>query len=160
MSRSHMSPVSTVTPGGWTEGQSRYSGLLSVSSSPVICSALLWRLVQLLTVPSMPSPGGHLQCKEPGLSQGEVTSEAKRTAREFLSQVLNTTVTVCCCQSQVPAVIAWSHGADERTQRDKPRGLNSVAAVKINLFSSAFFTGNITKVLYRVWYHYSNMGQK
>lgn len=62
-------------------------------------------------------------------------------------QVLNTTVTVCYCQSQVPAVIAWSHRADERTQRDKPRGLNSVAA---NLFSSAFFTGNITKVLYRV----------
>jgi len=75
-------------------------------------------------------------------------------------QVLNPTVTVCCCQSQVPAVIAWSHRADERTQRDKPRGLNSVAAVKINLFSSAFFTGNITKVLYRVWYHYSNMEQK
>lgn len=46
------------------------------------------------------------------------------------------------------------------TNWDKGGGINSVAAVKINLFSSAFFTGNITKVLYRVWYHYSNMGQK
>lgn len=46
--------------------------------------------------------------------------------------------------------VPMPHMGEHNTSKTKLGDGKSVGAVKINLFSSAFFTGNITKVLYRV----------
>lgn len=124
----------------WILGQQLQSGTYQPSVKPVTwdlsssCSPVCTALVDTGLKP------GVRQDSEGVLGEQEQKAAVPGRASSF---ALDLKQPARCCPYTTP-------GGTQHKQ-DKLGRCNSIGAVKINLFSSAFFTGNITKVLYRVW---------